>query len=117
MTFRKTVLAYLTGWLIVQPLYNRLLKVWRKRELKNPSEETRAYFREHGKAVAKALQQHTTVLWTADQVRNIAYEAAGAGTTPFMAAHPDMEMPSEEVVAGVRSVLRNHGIPEEVFDR
>lgn len=51
MTFWRTVAAYLTGWLIVNPSYTRVLKLWRRRELANPSPETRDYFN----AIAKAV--------------------------------------------------------------
>lgn len=57
MTFRKTVLAYLTGWLIVQPLYNRIIKVVRERELDHPSTDTLRYFKRHGDAVVDAMER------------------------------------------------------------
>jgi len=50
-----------------------------------------------------------------DKLREIIYQVAGAATQPFMVAHPDMVMPSEEVTAGVEAVLRSFGI--EPFDR
>lgn len=55
VTFWKTVGAYLTGWLIVQPTYNRLLKAWRKRELENPSDESRAYWDRQAEAIVRRM--------------------------------------------------------------
>lgn len=57
MTFAKQVAAYLTGWCIVQPLYNRLMKYVRNRELTNPSDDTRRYFRHEAVALSAALQE------------------------------------------------------------
>jgi hypothetical protein len=56
MTFTKTVAAYLTGWLIVQPLYNRLLNAYRKREMEHPSEETLVYFERQAKAIVNCME-------------------------------------------------------------
>lgn len=57
MTFRKTVLAYLTGWLIAQPLYNRLIALWRRRELANPSPETLGYWEHQAEAIVDAAER------------------------------------------------------------
>lgn len=57
MTFRKTVLAYLTGWLIVQPLYNRLFAWWRRREMEKPDGEYRTHLRELAAEVAEAIER------------------------------------------------------------
>lgn len=55
-SFVKQVAAYLTGWCIVQPLYNRLIKYVRERELASPGPETRRYFALQAEAVADAMQ-------------------------------------------------------------
>lgn len=59
MTFRKTVLAYLTGWLIVQPVYSALRRWWLKRELANPSPDTVAHYEHQAKAFVDALEGYT----------------------------------------------------------
>jgi hypothetical protein len=113
MTFWKTVRAYLTGWLIVQPLYNRLLGAWRRRELQNPSSETRAYWGHQADAIVDELarrnwkgQRH----YSTEEVREIAYQAAGACSAVFMEAHPQDVMPDAEIRAGVDNVLREHRV-------
>lgn len=62
MTFAKTVAAYLTGWLIVQPIYNRLFGVWRRRELGDPGPETQAYFRRQAEAIVDEMEARRPVL-------------------------------------------------------
>lgn len=57
MTFAKTVGAYLTGWLIVQPLYNRLFREFRKRDAANPSAESRAYWRYQAEAIVDVMEE------------------------------------------------------------
>jgi hypothetical protein len=54
----------------------------------------------------------TKTTWTKEEVIEIAYQAAGAGTAPFMKELPDYVMPTEDVSAGVRSVLKSFGIEE-----
>jgi hypothetical protein len=56
VTFRKTVAAYLTGWLIAQPLYAYLQRRWRRNELKNPSEDTIAYWHEQACAIVDVME-------------------------------------------------------------
>lgn len=51
MNFRKAVLAHITGWLIVQPLYNRLVKQFRKRDMESPCPETKWWWRQQAKAI------------------------------------------------------------------
>lgn len=48
--------------------------------------------------------------FTAKEVVEIAFQAAGAGTAPLMMDHPDYVFPSERVSAGVRNVLEDFGI-------
>jgi hypothetical protein len=69
MTFRETVLAYLTGWLLVHPLYMRAYNAWRKRQLLNPSEELLASYRDQATAVVDALEQR--VVFTEREVRRM----------------------------------------------
>jgi hypothetical protein len=57
MTFRKTVGAYLTGWLIAQPLYNRLIAYKRRQEAQNPSNETRAFWRQEAEAIVDEMER------------------------------------------------------------
>lgn len=45
MNFAKTVGAYLTGWLIVHPIYTRLYAWWRRREMAKPDGEYRTHLR------------------------------------------------------------------------
>lgn len=47
---------------------------------------------------------------TNKQVAQIAFEAAGAASAPFMQDHPHYVFPSERVSAGVDQVLLEHGI-------
>lgn len=80
MTFRKTVAAYLTGWLIVQPLYNRVYAWWRRREMEKPDGEYRRMARDLAVAVVEQLEErwHVTALkYTAEDV-NLALLGAAA---------------------------------------
>lgn len=58
MTFPRTVLAYLTGWLIVQPLYNRAFNAWRRREMKRPNGMYQQMIRDEAKAVVNELHRY-----------------------------------------------------------
>lgn len=69
MTFSKTVLAYLTGWLIAQPVYNRLWAAWRRRQMRNPSEEMRFYWREQAKAIVDEWDDRAGGRFTGEQLR------------------------------------------------
>jgi hypothetical protein len=55
MTFRKTVLAYLTGFLIVQPLWSRLHRAWVRREMVDPSPEHAANMRMQGRFIVDEM--------------------------------------------------------------
>lgn len=55
MTFGKTVLAYLTGWLIVQPVYNRVFGAWRRREMARPDGEYQTHLRAQAHAIVSHL--------------------------------------------------------------
>lgn len=68
MTFRKTVLAYLTGWLIVQPTWNRLLAAYRRREINNPSAETRVYWEWQARAIVDELRRREPSPSAADAI-------------------------------------------------
>lgn len=55
MTFAKTVLAYLTGWLIAQPVYNRVFQAWKRREMAKPNGEYRRHLRDQAREFVDAL--------------------------------------------------------------
>lgn len=57
MTFPRTVLAYLTGWLIVQPLYNRVYAAWRRREMAKPDGEYRQHLRAEADAIVDVMEE------------------------------------------------------------
>lgn len=60
--FAKRVAAHICTWFIVQPLYNRLLREWRKRELGNPSEETTTYWHEQACAIVDVMEKRQLVM-------------------------------------------------------
>ena len=57
MTFRKTVLAYLTGWVIAQATYNRLVRASRRRDMDHPTEEMRFQWRRQAEAIADEMDR------------------------------------------------------------
>lgn len=59
---------------------------------------------------AAELNWRPLALLSTQQIHELVYQAAGAATVPFMKEHPDMEMPTEEVVKGVGAVLAEHGV-------
>lgn len=56
MTFWRTVRAYLTGWLIVQPIYNRVYNAWRRREMEKPEGEYRTHLHDQACAIVDVME-------------------------------------------------------------
>lgn len=67
--YARCLAAYLSGWLIVQPLYNRLHGAWRRRQLGNPGPETAAYFRRQAEAVVDVMEERGHLVRPARDVR------------------------------------------------
>jgi hypothetical protein len=57
MSFTKLVCAHLVGWCIVQPLYNRLVRYVRNREMENPSKEMRFYWRQQADEIVDVMEE------------------------------------------------------------
>lgn len=55
--FAKRVAAHICTWFIVQPLYNRILKLWRQRELESPSEESHAYWKRQADSIVDVMEE------------------------------------------------------------
>lgn len=56
------------------------------------------------------VERREVQLVTRETLAGIAFEAAGAGTAPLMADHPDYVFPAEQVADRVRGVLAMRGI-------
>lgn len=56
----QALLAYLTGWPIVQLLYARIRKRMARREMENPSEETVTWFDAQAKAIVDEMERRET---------------------------------------------------------
>lgn len=86
MTFWRTVGAYLTGWLIVMPAYNRLWAAWRRREFANPGPELRKARQDEAVAIVDELERR--VVFTDREVRHAVVIAHVQGWRQCKAGQP-----------------------------
>lgn len=49
---------------------------------------------------------------TVEQIRELAFQCAGAGASAVMRAAPDAVMPTEEATRAVESILADFGVPQ-----
>lgn len=58
----------------------------------------------------EAMIDEDDYIMSAERLHELCFQVAGAASVPFMKAHPDFTMPTEEIKEGVLAVMKDFEI-------